>query len=237
MTANFVARVLRENEPLFARIARFNLHVASQLDPEQLHRRLSGSGTGADHTVPATLFERLASSRRGEQALSDWIAAGRPSHAEIWDFSNPRWRLALVEANRLRELLRQLGAAVLHREVARAVTRDDVQRWKRQLGEAAYRFALQRVPFLAMSIPDPLASVGGDPGDAGRSADRIGVHALSICLADAPTALRERVNLQLPPANSLVEVATADEQRDLVWRFVKRVLLAESSPELAACFN
>lgn len=225
MHKQFFADVLVRRPVLWQRLLEANRPgQASRLPPacrEQL-------GTAADSLL-AWLQER---------PLAHGLPDGAVAMPEpFWDYAEESRRLALLEAPELLELCRVTGVALHAPAIAGVLFRDEVLPLREALGEATYRYALQRGRyqlgavrrfFLRRDVDMPLA-------------ERCALHgtmALHLVAGLWPEELARRVCRVLPslPGTAVLPSLTEEERHEL-WRGVKKLLLKEVAPSWAPCFD
>jgi hypothetical protein len=227
MSAVFARTALRSNSDLFTRVVRFNLHPASTLHTDYF-----------PEGVDSNLIRRVLTSPRGERQLSQWtIGRYQLAPAGFWQFDYVPQRLALLDAEQLRSLMRFAAAAAHHSRIASLIGGTQLRDVKQTLGDEAYNFALKRA---ALTVgPKPIeAVVSPETPLTAEVISQTGVSWLRTCLgADSPELLK-RTSLKLAAASALsTETPPAAIDRDRCWRIVKRILLTEIAPEATACFN
>lgn len=228
MSPDVLCNIIQAAPRVFRLIAEFDSQPAAYVHPS----RLAG-------LVPGRLLDAISASRRGRRELSHWLCRHYGLVPVVFaEFSQPRRRLALLEPGVLRRLLTYAGAAIASPEIARAVDRATVSSLKKSLGEEVYCFAVKRAPFLlGEAIAAPLAS----PPDASDWTSRIrlgGCRCLAQCLAGDSAAIHSRVTLKLDAQWPLdFSVGATDEQRQLAWTVLRRILLHEIDPGWSPCFN
>ncbi|MCG8650827.1 MAG: Yop proteins translocation protein K [Pirellulales bacterium] len=222
----FISQTLTQNKRLFTLIYRFNCQPAIDIHPDHLPA-----------TITSKWLQRLRDSRRGERKLSQWIAEKwNLDEQGVWDFSDIRRRLALLDYATLSRLIQFLGAAVCRRQIASVLDRNEQRELKTSIDEDTYLFALKRASFLVKDLPDPVPAESF--GDLPSRVAAAGRKCLAVCLSDLPGALLDRLRLKFPKNLDLQPSTTESvEQRVVVWKNARRVLISEIDSSLAPCFN
>lgn len=171
----------------FVLLYEFNRLPVSQLHPSWLA------------TLPhGELLARLREHPRTRRRLSRYLCATLQLDPDFWyEFPEPASRVVLLPMDVLEELTRYLGLCTLTPHIRAIVDRQRVQQIKQCLGEAAYRFALKRVPFLTRNPPqgEPPPT---DPSAWGDHALQTGIGLWSALLVQEPVELRHRLALKFP---------------------------------------
>jgi hypothetical protein len=158
----------------------------------------------ADRIFPPGLFAALAACERAHPRLSAYIleAGGLADRVEL-DFSSPLRRVALLDGAAIMRAARLLGVAMNWAWMRRVIDRATRAQLAEAIGEPAYRYALERAPFLGLAERHPFAA---DPtaGDFAGHFDRCGGGVLAAHFANEPAAVVERLRLKLPVDYPLV---------------------------------
>ncbi|SEA86308.1 YOP protein translocation protein K (YscK) [Thiothrix caldifontis] len=121
---------------------RFNFRPDSYIHPSWL-------ATMPDGKVMQALFGQV----RGESRLLRHMMQRLGLHDSVFfDFSKPITRLALWRGQELGQLILYLGAVFHFQLLRRIVTREDIIKTQRLLGDDLYRFLQQRAPLLTHNI-------------------------------------------------------------------------------------
>ena len=227
MAERFLDNAMRSNRLLFSLIYRFNCQPALDVHPDHL----------ADF-VDEGLFDRVVRSPAAERRLSDCVTRRFELEPDgHWDFEDQPLRLALLDRQRLYQLVLMTSAAVWHRSISRIIQREHLQELTQLLGESVYLFAVKRAPFLMGTLAEE--AVTPIPAqDQDRWLTEAGWKYVHGCISPCPAPVQQRLRLKLPKSfdtNSQQSLST--EQRDSAFQVVKRILLDEIEPGLAPCFN
>ncbi len=213
--------IIEKHPELFARIDEFN-----RLPVRYMHT------SWADEWIGSALYTFLKSSTRVEKRLSAQILAhtGLDTHF-VYDFSDPRRLLALLDTDHLRRLLFFTGIAVYAWRIGRVVGREPLKQIKHQLGIEGYRFALHKAPLLTGCMRNaPHREFAAS--DIVANVYRCGLRYLQVCLGGQPRALTCRLALKFPrKLNLKLNTPAADQESKRAWRLLKKILLYEVGPE------
>jgi hypothetical protein len=206
--------LIRRGDPLFAMIHAFNRYPGGYAHASWLEGRINPG-----------CFETLRKSRRGMRGLSRILLRQNNLHAKhCYDFSASVRRLALLPPDMLDKLTLYCGLAVHHRQLAALVERRTLTVVKHQVGEAAYRFAVQRAPLLLGATPADLQDWDGR-GDFRAFASQNGVAFFLSLFHEAPPAVTLRLALKFPRKRVRGAVVRKPSQNQ--WLLFKRILLSE----------
>jgi hypothetical protein len=186
--------------------------------------------------VPTPVVALLEQTARGRERLGRHFRQALGLDAMLWDFVEPRRRLALLTAPTLSRLARFAGAALHAAPLARVVTKADRRRVADHIGEDAYAFALRRG--LARTLPELSAMITSD-GDPLPHIETAGWHAVFASLSGEPAAVTARVRLKMPPAiAALPAFATPTEAPSATasWAFIQPILREAATPAELRCF-
>lgn len=213
--------IIKKHPELFARIDEFN-----RLPARYMHI------SWADEWIGSALYAFLKSSTRVEKRLSFQILTHAGLHTRfIYDFSDPRRLLALLDADRLGRLVFFTGIAANAWRIGRVVGREPLKQIKRQLGVDGYRFALHKAPLLTGCMRDEHPEKFSISDIAGY-VNSCGMRYLQICLGGQPHALTGRLALKFPRQLNLeFNAPAADQESNRVWQLLRKILIYEVGPE------
>lgn len=223
-----VPQMLRNHPPLLARVHDFNCHIARHIEPQRL-----------TEFVPEAACVALLDSRRGEQKLSRWaIEHWKLSREGLWDFQEPRRRIALLTPKPFQQLVSYLAATIFTTQISRAIDRRTQALFKETLGDQAYTFAIKRAPLLNRFVPDVINQQVGEGQPSSEQLVHSGLLCIGALLADCPAELLRRTTLKVKTGLSIEPSRAVDaDSQERLWTLVKRLTLTEISPEFAPCFN
>ncbi len=154
----------------------------------------------------------------------------------IWDFSDPRLRLALLESNHLESILYHAGAALLHEEISKEIARPKLTDLIQRYGKDLYEFAVKKAPVLVGSpkvfpvFPLPESLVAGVE-QAGRTL-------FEYCFQKQPDSFLHRLELRFPAG---WKWDWSGQQPEIVsetaWKWLHRIAVREVAVEAAPCFE
>lgn len=115
------------------------------------------------------------------------------------DFNTPPTPVALLDRDKLLELVRYLGLALCHRYVQHSIERQRIQALKTSLGDAAYFFALRRAPLLGLAQLADVPAQTLTVEQFVQQADHTGLRCLATSLQQQQDpALQQRLLFKLP---------------------------------------
>lgn len=195
--------------------------------------------------TPESWREALGS---GADSLSHWLRQRPLIHAPrrqriaerpeaFWDYAEESRRLALLDADTLAGLGRVAGVALHAPAIAGVLLRDDVLPLRAALGEATYRYALQRGRYQLGTVRRFFQW-----RDTGLPLpERCALHghmALRLVSELWPEELSLSFCRRLPALPATVVLPALDEaERHELWRSLKKLLLKEVAPSWAPCFD
>jgi hypothetical protein len=150
--------------------------------------------------------------------------------AYVYDFSDPRSRLALIDGPALERLSLYVGIALRSIEIKQEIDGERLRELKSILGEDGYRFASQRAAFLG-SIPEfPFEPSKRDPH---LRLSLIGARYCVQQLSSLGRTLRRRMTLKLPSSwsSSLVDAPILGMSREPALPPLLRKVIKEKLPQ------
>lgn len=213
--------------------------------PALWHRLLQTAPAERIPQMPESWREALGS---GAASLSHWLHQRPPAHTPrrqrpaerpepFWDYAEESRRLALLDADTLAGLCRVAGVALHAPAIAGVLLRDEVLPLREALGEATYRYALQRGRYQLGTVRRFFQW-----RDTGLPLpERCALHgnmALRLVAALWPEGLSLPFCRRLPalPATAGLP-ALGEAERHELWRSLKKLLLKEVAPSWAPCFD
>lgn len=171
----------------------------------------------------ATVIKVLAQGTHGQGHLASWLL--RVLHLEecetVWDFQEPRRRLALLSPDTLSRLARYLGAALCWPRLAAIIGRQQLQDIKAELGEDVHAFALRRARLI---VPAEEALPPAEGLSLSHQLIESGWQMLAGAADDEEESIHRRLTLKLPPevARKLTR-RVSPELREQAWSRVRQV--------------
>jgi hypothetical protein len=216
--------MFRSGTDLAAEVHRFNRHPAAYAHP-----------TWFGPLLDRRLLAPLRSSRRGVKRLSDLLLAHHDLSDDRWyDFGLRRWRFALLPPDTLLKLVDCCGLAFQHRRIAATVERSARSRLVRQIGKAAYVFALKRAPLILGHLQNEAPTWDGQTA-FGRFVRQSGADYFLAHFQAAPTAIAARLAFKFP--RDLVGEATGRPPGSEGWPLFHRILRHELNPKWQSLFS
>jgi hypothetical protein len=168
-----------------------------------------------------------------------WVLGGVHPALCFAEFEDPALRVALTPRETLNRLVFLFGVAVCRKEIARAVTRDDVLAVREAVGEEARTFARRRAPFIVSDRDLERIGIEKRGPLTGERVRSHGFRGLAACVQGASPALVARLRLKLPPAADahLPADSMAEDVRDAARNVLRRIAGQEAPEEWAAFFN
>lgn len=171
----------------------------------------------------APVVKALSQSGHGQGHLSAWLlGVFRLNDCEaVWDFQEPRRRLALLAPATLARLACHAGAALCWPRLAAIIGKQQIQEIKATLGEEAHSFALRRARLI---VPEA-ETLNLDPGAVlSQHVLTAGWNLLAAAAGDEAEGIRRRLSLKLPPAvQEKINWTTEPDQRDCAWKRVRQI--------------
>ncbi|MCA0325222.1 MAG: SctK family type III secretion system sorting platform protein [Proteobacteria bacterium] len=213
---------------VLARLTQFNLLPSLFLHPGQV--KLLSPPNGMDTNAARHPAVQAALHRQWSQRL---LARLNVAASPVVNLKEPALPLALMAAEQLDRLVRELGIALLGRRLRRMILRDDVLAVRASLGETGMRWALEGARELH---PGLLEAPPVSPQGSAQAADLLGASLLGLAWHDAPQSLRLRADWRVAPEAHSEQARGvcglgATEARVLCLR-----RLTETDPEWLSCF-
>jgi|GEM_PF-1735514 len=215
----------KTNPDLFRVIFDFNHRPQFWLHPEVLAR-----------FPEAAVIRVLATGTHGHHHLASWLT--RALHLDacdpVWDFQEPRLRVALLSPETLTRLARYTGVALCWPRIASIIGRQQIQEIKASLGEDAYAFSLRRARFIVpeneVILPNQETSITDHVMD-------VGWNVLASSTGDESDAIRERLSLKLPlQVAKKVRWRVTPELREQAWSRVRQISREVLTAGESKCF-
>ena len=197
-----------------AKVIDFNWNLATYLHPAQRKKWLP--------EIPDSAWREPRTSGRISNLLSVRIGL---SEEVFPDTPNPLWLIALLPADRLNRLALHIGALILGVRIRSSLSREHVLKWKKKLGDEAYRFAMNSATLLPVGRL-PLNAI------ATGAADELGASVVMTALANEPQTLRRRVALKF--SNEIDVMDIDPESAAQVSLMIARILEAKWFSSLEA---
>lgn len=176
-----IRSLLTKSPAIFSQLYTFNYTPASYLHPTRRIQFFDG-------VLPALIWEeprvwgKLSTLMLVQLGLSDQPCI---------DFPHPKWGLALLPVSRQQRLAQHIGAIVLGARIRSSLARDQVLKWKEQLGHDVFQFVMNSASLLPTIRIEDTALENGD-------VEQIGYDMLCASVIDAPPEMRQRVLLKMP---------------------------------------
>lgn len=179
--ADNIKSLLNKSPAIFSQLYAFNYTPASYLHQSR-RPQFFNDALPAQVWEEPRVWEKLSSLMLDQLGLSD---------QPCMDFPHPKWGLALLPISRQKRIAQHLGAIVMGTRIRSSLARDQVLKWKEQLGHDAFHFVMNSARLL------PSISLEGDALDT-TDVEQIGYDMLCASLLVAPTEMRQRVFLKMP---------------------------------------
>jgi hypothetical protein len=176
-----IKSLLSKSPAFFSQLYTFNYTPASYLHPTRRFQFF-------EDALPALVWEeprvwaKLSSLMLDQLGLSDQPCI---------DFPHPKWELALLPVSRQQRLAQHIGAIVLGARIRSSLAREQVLKWKEQLGQDTFQFVMNSARLLPTIRIEDEALENGD-------VEQIGYDMLCASVNDAPPEMRQRVLLKMP---------------------------------------
>lgn len=184
----------------------------------------------------AIVVRALAGAAHGGRHLSAWLhkTLGLDAQEAVWDFQEPRRRLALLSPESLQRLARFAGSALCWPRLSSIIGRAEIQEIKAAIGEDAYSFALRRARLL-VAQNEALVPQAGEP--LVPQVIEAGWNLLATAASDDAGSVQQRLMLKLPPAVAKKTVRPVDpELRTRAWSLIRKISPAVFTEGEFKCF-
>lgn len=177
-----------------------------------------------------TLLSKFRGCRRTEQRLSRYLLAEFELHGQYWfDFSDPCKCIALLDGNKLAQLVLYTGLAVNAARIKGTILGKEVLKLRRDLGEDAYLFALKDASLFGLT--SEVASLPRYSKCMLVQAKICGIRCLATVFPEGTPAFTKRMLLKLPVSwcnhFSALDVTASD--RDALLDMVSRIFVKAES--------
>lgn len=172
------------------------------------------------------LLRKLSYCRRSEQRVSRYLLSEFELDGQYWfDFSNSCNSIALLDGNKLAQLVLYAGLAVNARRIQGTILGKDVLKLKRDLGEDSYLFALKGASL--SNLTSEVASMPTYSKCMAVQSKICGIKCLATVFPDGTPALTKRMLLKLPVTwcnhFSALDITASD--RDALLELVRRIFV------------
>ncbi|PTY00937.1 hypothetical protein DB346_15125 [Verrucomicrobia bacterium LW23] len=218
---------MARQDALLARMHDFHAAPTDYADPSQIAALLP---------VAPAVAGVIAATPRGRKALSVWILRKLQLADRPWaSFEVSTSRLALLPAPVLRRAALLAGACVCSKEIARIISRDELNELKAAIGDETRTFALKTAPIM-LGAPPPVEGV--QPAKPGTAALVLATARRMLELAfsgESPIVL-QRLRLKFPVGETpdFAPVALAEKARAAAY--LTRIVTRHLAPDWAPCF-
>lgn len=220
MPNSFIREMIRDDGELFKLICEFNLFPS-----QYIHE------TWIENIPCAALFKKLCKINRCQRKLSAFIFKHFNLEREFsFNFKNRINLMGLVNAADMYKLVYYSGLAVNAGKISKVIQRDALLSLKKELGEDAYSFGLQKAPFL----------MGGavfDFGDEEESNDFFshviycGMKCLEAAFSGESRGLFQRILFKLPfEFSGFTGTGNTGSHKDRARILLKKIFLQEVKP-------
>lgn len=176
-----VKSLLTKSPAIFSQMYTFNYTPASYLHPTRRFQFF-------DDALPALVWEEPRVWEKLSTLMLDQLGL---SDKPCIDFRHPKWGLALLPARRQQRLAQHVGAIVLGARIRSSLAREQVLKWKEQLGQDTFQFVMNSARLLPTIHIEEAELENGD-------VEQIGYDMLCASVIDAPTEMRQRLLLKMP---------------------------------------
>jgi len=184
----------------------------------------------------AVVVRALAGAAHGGSHLAAWLSKtlGLGAQEAVWDFQEPRRRLALLSPESLLKLARFAGAALCWPRLSSVIGRTEIQEIKAAIGEDAYSFALRRARLL-VAQKDALVPQSGEP--LMPQVIEAGWSLVATAASDDADSVQQRLMLKLPPSVAKKTVRPVDpDLRARAWSLIRKISPAVFTEGESKCF-
>lgn len=225
--AALVKSLIDERLQLFELISEFNFDVAEYIHPSHL-----------EGIIDRDLLDLISKDRNAFKHITKILLRHFDLEDNIcFNFEDPRRRLALINEVTLQKLYFYVGAALLHERITHIISKDELGKLKESLGKNVYFFAIKRAPFLIAGKPE-LECFKSPSQDVFVDLIRSAEECISRCFSGEPDSITRRFSLKFPKKLKWhFDKKCSDEERELAWAFVYRILIKEVGPTWKSCFT
>lgn len=173
--------LLSKSPKIYSQLYAFNYTPASYLHPTRRAQFFDG-------VLPAVTWEEPRVWEKLSVAMLQQLGL---SEQPCMEFPHPKWALVLLPVNRQQRLAQHIGAIVLGARIRSSLAREQVLKWKEQLGHEAFQFVMNSARLLpSIRIEDDAL--------ASNDVEQIGYDLICSSLIDAPAHMQQRVLLKMP---------------------------------------
>jgi hypothetical protein len=226
LTAPLARALLGRTDTLFLRVHDFHARPADYIHPSHLAA-----------LVPENALSVITATVRGRNALSHWILQNLGMQGQPWiSFEQPATRLALLPASLLRRAAVLAGASVCAPQIARIISRDELNDLKEKIGgEDARTFALKTAPIL-LGAPPAIGPVNASDDTVAAQVVATGWRMLELAFSGEPLMLTQRLRLKFDAALPLEFAPVPLAEKAKAGSYLTRIVTRELSPDWAPCF-
>jgi hypothetical protein len=228
MKANAALKdMCKQKDLLMQQVLQFNFNLISYVHPDRL-----------PSSIPANWILSLQTTPRSKRKLNSFLQYQFNLGGQFcFDFSNPVSRLALLDLVALKQLMLVAGTACYAEVIAKFIEKSKINQFKESVGESYYTFAVKRAAILFRNKPEiqlpPLQETNfvSNIFNAGKEL-------IERALEGEPLAILKRLELKFEPELKWhFQHDTAQESKEKIWAFLKKLILNEINPTLRSCFN
>lgn len=187
-----------------------------------------------DAAVPTAVITQLEKTSAGRERLGRHFRQVYRLEEMIWDFQEPRRRIALLSGPTLARLARFAGAAIHAGRLARVVTKDERRATTERIGEDAYTFALRHGWRLTAS--DGTGGANDAMGSLVEAVEQSGWRVVATCVQGEAETIRRRLRLKAPPSQPVFQDTAAQPPVKDAWNFLQPIAREALTPEELRCF-
>ena len=217
--------MLSRDDALFMRVHDFHARPADYIHPSHL---------GA--LVPEAALGLITATARGRNILSQWILQNLGMQGQPWiSFEQPATRLALLPAPVLRRAVTLAGASVCSRQIARIISRADLNDLKEKIGEDARVFAIKTAPIM-LGAPPSVGPVTPQDESIAALVMATGWRMLELAFSGEPLMLTQRLRLKFDASLPLDFAPVPLAEKAKAGSYLTRIVTRELAPDWAPCF-
>lgn len=198
-----VRSLLIKSPVIFSQLYAFNYTPASYLHPSRRPQFFNGALPDITWEDPR-VWEKLSVLMLQQLELNDQVCM---------EFPHPKWSLALLPSSRMRRMAQHIGAIVLGARIRSSLAREQVLKWKEQLGHETFQFVMNSARLLpSIRIDDAAFDT--------NNVEQIGYDLICTSFIEAPTQMRQLVLLKMP-----VQTQASNMSVRLINQMVQSVLV------------
>ena len=218
--------LLKTDSDLFGLVLDFNKDIGRYIHPSHFLE--------IPHPVVQTILDSQRSADRFSQKI---LSHFKLSDSYTFDFSNKHYRMALLDAQTLKNLSLYAGATIYSAELKTIIKKEKVSELRLFLSEKIYSFAIKKTMLFLRYAP-PREVLAPEPIDIRDKISQAGLICLKICLSGAPSAILDRFKLKFPASTDWnFPKNPTEELRVKTFSLLSKLLSREMKSPFVSCLS